>query len=105
MVSRHHAFDLLGALALEGIVERSRSSVDGGDGLSLAGAGLRQAGSKTENEDEQGCCSQGYTPLRLRLNSALIAESAGIGAAVTLLRSPPTGNSTMSSSARHASKR
>src|SRR4029079_18547421 len=47
---------------------------DGGDGLSLAGAGLRQAGSKREDEDEQGCCPQGYTPLRLRLNSALVAE-------------------------------
>lgn len=105
VVRRHHVPDLIGALALEGIVERGGGGVDGGDGLSLAGAGLRQAGSKTENEDEQGCCSQGYTPLTLRLNSALVAESAGIGAAVTLLQSPSTCTSTMPSAARHASKR
>jgi hypothetical protein len=46
------------------MVERG-GGVDGGDGLSLAGAGLRQAGGKTEDEDKQGCCSQRYTPLPL----------------------------------------
>jgi hypothetical protein len=104
MVRRHHVLDLLRALPREGIVERGGGGVDGGEGLSLAGAGLRQAGAKTENEDEQGCCSQGYTPLTLRLNSALVTGSACIGAEVTLSRSPPTGSRTMPSPALHASK-
>src|SRR5262245_64426431 len=78
---------------------------DGGDGLSLAGVGLRQADGETkEDEDKQGCCSQHYAPLTLRFNSALVADLAGIGA-VTLTLSSPTGSRTMPSPARHASKR
>jgi hypothetical protein len=50
-------------LAFEGIVERGRCGVDGGDGFGIAGAGLTQASGKTEDEDKQGCCSQGYAPL------------------------------------------
>src|SRR5262245_60610090 len=63
MVRRHHALDLLRTLSLESIVERGG---DGGDGLSLPGVGLQQAGGETkEDEDKQGCCSQHYAPLTL----------------------------------------
>jgi len=64
-------------LAFEGIVERGRCGVDGGDGFGIAGACLRQASGKTEDEDKQGC-SQGYAPLPLiMLPGADDARSTG----------------------------
>jgi hypothetical protein len=50
MIDRHHVLEVLRALALERLVERSRGRVGRGDGLGVSRVDLRHSSNKAENE-------------------------------------------------------
>lgn len=62
-IDRHHVLEVLRALALERLVERSRGRIGRGDGLGVSRVDLRHSSNKAENERKAGRFFAGYAPL------------------------------------------